>query len=324
MDEERKQLIERLKKGISKSRLKRLHSNIDQIRQVGVVVGLAYPNTVFRLLESDTEESAPYPASVFFEFIATNDVKNLVYSSKNKVRTIDAPAKNSISKDAQRKCEIWLRDFRSTFAPWSTIRTELYVPSLQRVHLENGIVSTGRDDLLWVFDFLRFASDMAFMSTRDYDTMPVIFDQKVSERILPRSIPGHDPWEHSTAKHRDSILNRFWHNTNLDLESVILVEDLAYYFETIIVGVIDWISPENAPATTGTKPDLKRQQKIVFDLIWERGPITAPEISLETGISVGRLRNHDYLGKQGVLRCSYAVVSTGDGYIVSDKFQSTR
>lgn len=289
MDEKKAQLINRLKNGVSRNRLLRLRDSINQIRNIGAVVGKAYPAKAFLLGDRDMDDY--YLASAFSELVASAEIVDVIRSSKQVGRLPLLPKpEQPLFSDA----EIWLRDFRSTFSTWSVIR-EIRIATNHTVQSSSGTSICARSDLCWIIDFFTFIDDMAFIPTRDFDSMQVIPKQEISRETLPRAIPGHAPWKESPAKDADLIVDRFWDGQPIDLWSLILIKDIGFYFEGIILSVLDWI--DTKPKVDSKTPEMTPEQAEVLEIIRKHGAITAPDIceKLTFQVTAKTLRNECYL-----------------------------
>ena len=79
--------------------------------------------------------------------------------------------------------------------------------------------------------------------------MDVIVDSSIAQVAHIRVIPGSDyePYKGTATKESKEILNRFVEGRPMDLRRLILIADLKFYFETILISVIDWVSRDPLP-----------------------------------------------------------------------------
>ena len=126
--------------------------------------------------------------------------------------------------------------------------------------------------------------------------MHVMVNRSIAKVMYLRAIPGHDPWKESPIKDFEAIADRFWEGQEIDIRQLILVGDLKFYFESILMSVLDW-TDSSVPASK----ELTSFQSRVLDLIKSKGPIKravaalrleSPETSISRAVNELRELGH--------------------------------
>ena len=253
------ELISKIRLGISKQRINRLLENIDNLEGIGAVAGKAYPAASFII------ESSPYLACAFSEYTSSVEIGKSINSSTKLSSKAVLPKRNSISKLRTKQADTWMRDFWSTFEPWRSL-LGIEIPNQKQVAHERSTLVSVREVFCLLMDFLFSIQDFPFLPVGDFETMEIKVDPSITKFAYVRPIPvaGSDPYEGIPIKDPNPIIGRFFESRPLDLRQLVLIEDLRFYFESILLSVIDWVNRDDIPTKSAT---LTAEEQRFIDLL---------------------------------------------------------
>lgn len=286
-------LPKQLRTGISKSRLIRLKENIDWIKDVGAVVGVAYSGNSFRL--SIKGHPACYLACAFCDLCVPLEIAKTIKSANEINRIPKLPSGKKVNPERAKSVRQWLRDFESTLDPWTLI-FEPEIPKHQEVFTSTDIEVSPRHSLCRILDLFHCIENLPFLPVTDYEQMAIMVNPSIALSVYQRAIPGHDPWKNSPIKDPETIVEKYWRGLPIDIRKLILIQDLKFYFETILLSLIDWLD-RNPETTSDVSPVIRSNRNRILEIIREKGPITAQGISddLNGDLKVKTLMGKMYL-----------------------------